>query len=88
MITEGKRGGIFYDGKKAARYPIYPASNGSGDVFHGAFAAGYQRGYSIESCCHFASAVSALKCTGYGARDSVPSFDTVRDFMKENSCEL
>ncbi len=49
-------------------YPIYPAevvdSNGAGDVFHGAFASAVVRGYSPIKCCHFASCVSALKCTG------------------------
>ena len=43
VITQGKKGGIIYDGIEIISYPIYPAvvvdSNGSGDVFHGAFAA-------------------------------------------------
>jgi len=92
VVTQGKRGGILYDGKTVTPYPIYPAnvvdSNGSGDVFHGAFAAGVIKGYSFEKCCHFASAVSALKCTGIGARESVPSFDTVKKYMEDNGYEL
>lgn len=92
VITQGKRGGILYDGEKTVEYPVYPVkvvdSNGSGDVFHGAFAAGFVKGYDYLKCCHFASAVSAIKCTGIGARESVPDFGTVKKFLKENGYEL
>ena len=92
VITCGKRGGVMYDGKKITEYPIYPAevidSNGAGDVFHGAFAFGVTQGYDYEKCCHFSSAVSGLKCTGIGARESVPDFETVKNYLKENGYEL
>ncbi len=92
VVTQGKRGGLIYDGKEIVYYPIYPAevkdSNGSGDVFHGAFAAGVVKGFGYEKCCHFASAVSAMKCMGIGARESVPSFASVKTYMKENGYEL
>lgn len=92
VVTQGKRGGLLYDGLGTYGYPIYPAkvvdSNGAGDVFHGAFAAGTIFGLSPLRCCHFSSAVSALKCTGIGARDSVPDFETVREFLKVNGFEL
>ena len=92
VITQGKRGGILYDGKEIIAYPIYPAvvvdSNGSGDVFHGAFAAAISKGYDFLKCCHFGSAVSGLKCTGVGARESVPDFETTKKYLKENGYEL
>lgn len=92
VVTQGKRGGIIYDGKTIESYPIYPAkvvdSNGSGDVFHGAFAAGIIKGFDFKKCCHFSSAVSAMKCMGIGSRESVPSFDSVKKYMKENGYEL
>lgn len=92
VITQGKRGGIMYDGKNITPYPIYPAvvvdSNGSGDVFHGAFAAALCKGYDHLKCCHFSSAVSGLKCTGIGARESVPDFETTKIYLKENGYEL
>ncbi|MBR7133763.1 MAG: hypothetical protein IKD04_09565 [Clostridia bacterium] len=92
VITQGKRGGIIYDGKETIDYPIYPAvvvdSNGSGDVFHGAFAAAVVKGYGYPKCCHFSSAVSALKCTGVGARESVPDFEATKKYLKENGYEL
>ena len=92
VITRGKHGGLLFDGREAVTYPIYPAnvvdSNGAGDVFHGAFAAACCRGYDYLTCCHIASAASALKCTGVGARESAPDFETVKCFMKENGYEL
>lgn len=92
VITQGKKGGLLYDGNDIIDYPIYPAtvvdSNGSGDVFHGAFAAAVTFGYDYLKCCHFSSAVSGLKCTGIGARESVPDFETVKDYMKENGYTL
>ena len=92
VITQGKHGGIIYDGNQIVAYPIYPAevvdSNGSGDVFHGAFAAAVAKGYSYLKCCHFSSAVSGLKCTGVGARESVPDFETTKKYLKENGYEL
>jgi len=92
VITQGKKGGIIYDGESITAYPIYPAkvvdSNGSGDVFHGAFAAAVCKGYDYLKCCHFSSAVSGLKCTGVGARESVPNFETTKAYLKENGYEL
>lgn len=88
VITQGSKGGILFDGKKMKSYPVYKVeaidSNGSGDVFHGAFAAGLVKGFDFETCCCFSSAVSALKCTGVGARESAPDFATVKQFMEEN----
>lgn len=92
VITQGKKGGIIYDGNEVKCYPIYPAvvvdSNGSGDVFHGAFAAAVTMGYDYMKCCHFSSAVSGLKCTKIGARESVPDFETTQKYLKENGYEL
>lgn len=92
VVTQGKKGGLLFDGKDTTFYPIYPAevvdSNGSGDVFHGAFAAGIIKGYEYFTCCHFSSAVSAIKCMGVGSRESVPDFETVKKYLKENGYEL
>lgn len=92
VVTQGKKGGLLYQGNDIVSYPIYPAkvvdSNGAGDVFHGAFAAAVVKGFDYEKCCHFSSAVSAIKCTGVGARESVPDFETVKKYLKENGYEL
>ncbi|MBQ9071444.1 MAG: bifunctional hydroxymethylpyrimidine kinase/phosphomethylpyrimidine kinase [Clostridia bacterium] len=92
VVTQGKLGGIMYDGSTLIHYPAFSVkavdTNGSGDVFHGAFAAGMAKGFDFKKCCLFASAVSAIKCTSVGARESVPDFDTVVKFMRENGYEL
>jgi len=92
VITQGKRGGMIYDGKTAKSYPALPASvvdsNGAGDVFHGAFAFAVTRGYDPYAACVFASATSALKCEKIGARDGAPDCDAVLAFLKENGYEF
>lgn len=86
VITQGKKGGILYDGEKVLTYPAFPVeavdTNGSGDVFHGAFAAAYVRGMDYPACCRFASAVAALKCTKVGARAAVPTWDEAMTFIE------
>lgn len=92
VITSGKEGGIIYDGETLEKYPAFLVeavdTNGSGDVFHGAFAAAMMKGYSYKECCLFASATSAIKCTGVGARESVPNETAVYSFLKERGIEL
>lgn len=88
VITQGKRGGLLFDGKTAARYPAFEVdaidTNGAGDVFHGAFVVGHARGMAPLDCALFASAASALKCMRFGARESVPSFGQTLQFLKSN----
>ena len=92
VITQGKEGGIIYDGKDFTKYPAFSVNavdtNGSGDVFHGAFAAAVAKGYDYKKCCVFSSAVSAIKCMGVGARENAPDFETVLKFLKEKNYEL
>lgn len=92
VITQGKKGGIIYDGKETKEYPAFLVdavdSNGSGDVFHGAFAFSVVNGFDFYKACVFSSAVSALKCTKVGAREGVPTYDETINFLKENSYEL
>lgn len=87
VITRGKEGGIFFDGKTLREYPAYSVeavdTNGSGDVFHGAFAAAYVRGLTSYQCCLFASAVAALKCTRLGARSGAPGWEEALTFLKK-----
>lgn len=91
VVTDGKNGGVMYDGENIWHYPAFSVkavdSNGAGDVFHGAFAFGVQLHYNYRKCCIFASAVSALKCMGVGARESVPEFEDVIYFLKERGID-
>lgn len=92
VITCGKEGGIIYEGTTVEGYPAFLVdavdTNGSGDVFHGAFAAAMVKGYNYKKCCVFASAVSALKCTGFGARESVPDEQSVHVFLESREIRL
>lgn len=92
VITQGKLGGIIYDGNDVRHYPAFPVdavdTNGSGDVFHGAFAAGVAKGLDYYKCCIFSSAVSAIKCMGVGSRENAPDYETTKKFLKENGYEL
>lgn len=87
VITQGKAGGIVFDGKEINRYPAFLVeavdSNGSGDVFHGAFAFAITNKMSYNKACIFSSAVSALKCTKIGARCGVPTYEETIEFLKE-----
>lgn len=87
VITQGKRGGIVYDGTLTS-YPIVETevvdSNGAGDVFHGAFAFALTKGWDTRKCAMFASGVSALKCTRVGARAAVPAYNETINLLKEN----
>ncbi len=92
VITQGKKGGIIYDGKEIKEYPAFLVeavdSNGSGDVFHGAFAFSVTKGYDYYKACVFSSAVSALKCTKVGARAGVPLLCEVIEFLKERGVNV
>jgi len=87
VITQGKNGGILYDGTQVQSYPAFVVdavdTNGSGDVFHGAFAFCVTKGYNYFKACTFSSAVSALKCTKFGAREGVPTYEETIEFLKE-----
>ena len=89
VITQGKKGGIIYDGKELKSYPAFEVdavdTNGSGDVFHGAFAFFVTLGYDYLRASISSSAVSALKCTKTGARLGVPTFDEVMNFISERN---
>ncbi len=87
VITCGVKGGIIYDGNSVKTYPAFLVdavdSNGSGDVFHGAFAFAISKKMSYNNACIFSSAVSALKCTKKGARNGAPNYSEVINFLKE-----
>lgn len=91
VITQGSEGGIIYDGINIREYPAFYVdavdTNGSGDVFHGAFAYAAVNGFDYYKACIFSGAVSALKCTKIGARNAVPTLDEVKKFLKERNID-
>lgn len=92
VITQGKEGGIIYDGNEVKKYSAFAVdavdTNGAGDVFHGAFAFCLMQGYDYYKSCVFSSAVSALKCTKLGAREGVPTFNETIEFLKERGIDV
>jgi sulfofructose kinase len=56
-------------------------TTGAGDVFHGAYIAGKLDGMDTRTACHFAQAVSAIKCTKLGGRAGIPTRAQVLEFM-------
>lgn len=86
IITQGAKGGFYWYQGREIRYPSYAVqavdSNGAGDVFHGAFLAGRYKGMAVEEAAGFASAVSALKCTRFGAQEGIPAFEETMQFIK------
>ena len=92
IVTQGARGGILMDGDGIRRYDSYPVNaedtNGCGDTFHGAFAAGKLRGYSNDEACRYASAAAAIKCTRLGARQAMPTDEECRAFLWERGTAL
>ncbi len=92
VITRGKEGGIMFDGKELFAYPAFTVeavdSNGSGDVFHGAFAFAVTSGMDYCRACLFSSAVSAIKCTKTGAREGAPGYDETIEFLKERKVNV
>ena len=92
VITQGKNGGVICDGKTIERYPAFLVdavdSNGSGDVFHGAFAFAITHNMDYKKACVFSGAVSALKCTKFGAREGVPTYYETINFLKERGVNV
>lgn len=94
VITQGKKGGVYYDRDHGVvdSYPAFAVevvdTNGAGDVFHGAFLAATLKGLAIEDACVFASAVSALKCTVFGAREGIPSISDTLRFLEERGVSV
>lgn len=86
IVTQGSKGGFIFDGVEYTNYESFKVdavdSNGAGDVFHGAFIAGYVKGMDVFKAAKFASAVAALKCTKVGARMGVPTFDDTIKYLR------
>lgn len=85
IVTQGARGGFLVENGQILRYPAFSVdavdSNGAGDVFHGAYIAARLKGLSSFDAAVHASASSALKCRGLGARIHAPSYEEAKTFL-------
>ena len=92
VITQGVKGGLLMDEKGLRAYRSYKVTavdtNGCGDTFHGAFAAGKIKGMDNDRACRYASAAAAVKCTRLGARNAMPTDEECRRFLSERGEEL
>lgn len=87
--TLGKRGCVAVIGGRLEVFEATPVeavvdTTGAGDVFHGAFLAGYLDGMDFRTCIHFASVAAALKCTKIGGRIGIPSKEEVLTLMRQS----
>jgi sulfofructose kinase len=86
-ITAGKKGvywienGIIFNCKPPKIKVV--ETNCAGDVFHGAFAAFMHKKYSIMESMRLATATATLKCTKNGGIYSIPSYSSVKNFVKK-----
>jgi sulfofructose kinase len=90
--TEGEAGSYTTTATERFHTPAFPVdvvdTTGAGDVFHGAYLVGLLRGWDLRSVAHFASAVSAIKCTRLGGRPGIPRFPEVVAFLRGRGLDL
>jgi ribokinase len=60
-------------------------STGAGDAFNGALAVALSLGLTLEAACERAVAAGALATTRAGAREGMPTFDGLEEFLAERS---
>ena len=83
--TEGAKGSCTVARDAEFHTPAFDVdvvdTTGAGDTFHGAYLVGLARGWSLERCASFSSAVAALHCTVLGNRKGIPSMDDALALM-------
>jgi sulfofructose kinase len=86
IITRGDKGVWYWENHKVNKVPAFRVkakdTTGAGDVFHGAFLYAYLKNYSLVDAITFAQAASALKVQYVGARTGIPSYKSIKDFLK------
>jgi sulfofructose kinase len=85
VVTLGEHGMIADDGSGFRHLPAYPAhavdTTAAGDIFHGAFAHGMLRGWSLEDTLRFAAMTASLSVRVPGGRTSIPTLDQVKEAL-------
>ncbi len=81
ILTLGKRGSMFANGKTVCRVPIYPAevvdTTAAGDTFTGYFLCDVLKGVKEEEALKSATKASAITVSRMGASISIPYRDEV-----------
>ncbi len=88
-VTNGDQGAWLLAQDEVIHRPAFPIdaidTNGAGDTFAGAIVFGSMQGWPAAQQLEFASAAAALKCSGRGNRDALPTRDEVVEFLKVRS---
>ena len=86
-VTLGEAGLIHNEGGSFHDLPAFPAeavdTTGAGDIFHGAFAYGILKQYSLVETLRLASMTASLSVSIPGGRQSIPDLSFVREKMRE-----
>lgn len=84
-VTMGGRGSITAEEGRFFQIPAFSVkavdTTGAGDVFHGAYVYGLLQGWDLKDTVRFATAVAAMKCTGIGGRQAIPTIDETMNFL-------
>lgn len=88
IVTLGERGLIYRDKDRVKKLDSYKAkkvvdTTGAGDIFHGAFAYGLIKDYSLLENLKFSSMTSAISVESLGGRQSIPELKDVLDKIKD-----
>ena len=88
IVKMSSKGSYYYDGSKEIIFHAYDVDAidtvAAGDAFNGGFAAAYSEGKPIEEILQWANACGALSTTKLGAQPSMPSYEELISFIKEN----
>ena len=89
VLTLGKDGAAFDDGRERLYQPIFPVraadTTAAGDTFTGFFLCAWGGGMDSAGALLRASAASAIAVTRMGASPSIPTAAEVEHFLKENA---
>jgi sulfofructose kinase len=81
VITQGAKGGLYWDGSRIRRYAARRVAvrdtTGAGDAFHGAFAAGLYHGLDLPHAVALAARAAARCCTALGGTSRLLQRDEV-----------
>jgi sugar/nucleoside kinase (ribokinase family) len=85
-ITLGEAGLIHNEDGDCHHLPAYKAetidTTGAGDIFHGAFAYGVLKDYSLYETLQMASMAASLSVSATGGRQSIPALSLVREKLR------
>jgi ribokinase len=86
VITLGDRGAVMVERATVTELPAYPVravdTTAAGDAFTGALGAALSQGTTLPAALRRSLAASALAVTVHGASPSLPTADTVTEFLR------